>query len=241
VSDAADPSYDVTAEFYDLLHARTYLDEAERLLDRWLGEPVVGVLDVGAGTGLGTVAIAARCGVPLHAVEPAASMRAVLLSRIAGQPQLLDRITVHAAPVERLGLRAIADFALCLNTMSTLDESARRQGLAAIARALVDGGRLVVQRPPAHAGTGHTALPTWRLGEDRYGGETVGRLIGSDEVEWRFTYRVARGDAVIREATETFRGYLVPPSRFDDELRAAGFEPEGSDEPDIVVARRAGR
>jgi SAM-dependent methyltransferase len=239
VSDTGRRSYDVTAEFYDLLHARAYLDETERLLDRWLGEPAVGVLDLGAGTGLGTVAIAARCGVAVHAVEPAASMRAVLLSRIAAQPHLLERITLHAAPMERLDLRSVADFALCLNTMSTLDEPARRRGLAAVARALVDGGRLVVQRPPGEVSLGCTPLPAWQLGTDRYGGETEGRLVGRDEIEWRFTYRVVREDAVIREVTETFRGFLVPRSRFDDELRAAGFEPEGSDEPDIAIARRS--
>jgi SAM-dependent methyltransferase len=241
VSDAANRSYAVTAEFYDVLHARTCIEEAERLLDRWLGQPAVGVLDVGAGTGLATLAVAARCGVAVHAVEPATSMRAVLLSRIASQHEPLERITVHAAPIEGLGLCSIADFALCLNTMSTLDESARRRGLGAIARALVAGGRFVVQRPPTQAVSALTALPTRQVGVDRYGGETQGRLVGGHEVEWTYTYRVTRGNAVIREATESFRGYLVPPARFDEELRAAGLEPEATDEPDIVIARRAGR
>jgi SAM-dependent methyltransferase len=233
--------YDVTAEFYDLLHAADYLRVTERLLDRWLGEPAVAVLDVGAGTGLGTVALAARCHTPIHAIEPAASMRAILLSRLAGRSALLHRITVHAAPVEHLDLEAMADFALCLNTMSTLDERARRDGLAAIARAMVAGGRLLVERPPENLGPTRTTLPTWPLGEDRYGGETERIRVGPDEIEWRFTYRVVRGDAVVREATEVFRGYLISAAAFDEELRAAGFEPEHTDEPDFVIARRRPR
>ncbi|MFD0592531.1 hypothetical protein ACFQZ4_08155 [Catellatospora coxensis] len=43
-------AYAVTAEFYDLLQATEHLAVTGRLLDRWLGSPEVGVLDVGAGT-----------------------------------------------------------------------------------------------------------------------------------------------------------------------------------------------
>ena len=57
----------------------------------------------------------------------------------------------------------------------------------------------------------------------------------------RFAESEAARTEVKQKAAETFRGYLVPPARFDDELRAAGLEPEATDEPDIVVARRAGR
>ena len=39
-------AYAVTAEFYDLLQATEHLAVTGRLLDRWLGRPEVGVLDV---------------------------------------------------------------------------------------------------------------------------------------------------------------------------------------------------
>jgi hypothetical protein len=41
----------MTGWSYDLSHASRHLGEAEQLLDRWLGQPVVGVLDIGPGTG----------------------------------------------------------------------------------------------------------------------------------------------------------------------------------------------
>lgn len=107
--------YAATAEFYDLLQATGYLAVAERLLDRWLGVPQLGVLDIGAGTGIATALLAGRCDVTVHAVEPAANMRAVLLSRLAGRTDLLERVRVHAGPAQRLGLRQVADAANCLN------------------------------------------------------------------------------------------------------------------------------
>ncbi|WP_155375774.1 class I SAM-dependent methyltransferase [Catellatospora vulcania] len=231
-------AYAVTAEFYDLLQAAEQLAVSGRLLDRWLGSPEVGVLDVGAGTGLAVSLLARRCAVPVHAVEPAASMRAVLLSRIAGQSEVLPRVRVHARNVQDLGLVGVADFAWCLNTMAGLDVSDRAAALRALATALVPGGRLVVQRPPAHAADGRRDLPSWQLGGDLYSGEVVTTPVGADRVRWRFSYRVSREGALVREETEVFDGHLATESGFDAELAAAGFTVVGADDPDIVIARR---
>jgi SAM-dependent methyltransferase len=233
-------SYDVTAEFYDLLHAADYVTTTERLLDRWLGDPIVGVLDVGAGTGIATGLLARRCRVTVHAVEPAASMRAVLLSRLAGRPELLSRIRLHARTVQRLGLQRVADFALCLNTMSGFNQEARAAALDALARALVPGATLVVQRPPSDPGADRYDLPSWYLGGDVYGGDVACTPIGEDLVEWRFTYRITRDDVIVREQVETFQGHLASADNFDAQLTKAGFALIDTDGPDIVIARRIG-
>jgi SAM-dependent methyltransferase len=230
-------SYDVTAEFYDVLQAADHLRRAERLLDRWLGSPRVGALDIGAGTGLATRLLAQRTSVTVHAVEPSAGMRAVLLSRLARHTELLSHVRVHAQPMERLGLADVADFALCLNTMGLLDSSDRRAALIAIARAVVPGGTLVVQRPPDRAGPDIRALPSWELGGDMYGGEVVASPAGEGEIDWRFDYRVTRSGVVVREESETFHGYLVSAPAFDAELSDAGFALVDRDAPDVVVAR----
>jgi SAM-dependent methyltransferase len=231
-------SYEVTAEFYDLLQATDFARIAERLLDRWLGDPQVGVLDIGAGTGLATALLARRVAVTVHAVEPAASMRAVLLSRLAGHQDLLSRVRVHARTVDRVGLRDAADFALCLNTMSTLEPAERAAGLDALATAMVPGGVLVVQRPPASPGPARADLPCWYLGGDVYGGEIACTRTGDETVEWRFTYRVTRDDVTVREQVETFDGYLATPECFAEQLARAGFASVDADDPEIVVARR---
>jgi SAM-dependent methyltransferase len=231
-------SYDVSAEFYDLLQATDFLATAQRLLDRWLGAPRVGVLDVGAGTGIATGLLARRVGVTVHAVEPSASMRAVLLSRLAGRPELLSHVRVHTGPIQRLGLHGAVDFALCLNTLSSMDAVARASALAALARATVPGGRLVVQRPPSDLGLARYDLPAWQLGGDTYTGEVTCVQTSADGVQWRFAYRVIRAETIIRTEIETFDGHLVSVDTFAAELATAGFSPIDADTPDIVIARR---
>ena len=233
-------SYDVTAEFYDLLHAADYLRTTRRLLDRWLGDPQVGVIDVGAGTGIATELLAMRCDVTVHSVEPAASMRAILLSRLAGRTELLSHVRVHARPAARLGLASAADVAICLNTMATLDETERADALRSIARALVRGGILIVQRPPEAPGPERSDLPSWQLGGDIYSGDVTCTRVDDGLVEWRFAYRVSRDGIIVREEFESFAGHLLPAVRFDRELAKAGFTPVDNDEPDVVIAHRIG-
>jgi SAM-dependent methyltransferase len=230
--------YQVTAEFYDLLQATRLDGVAQRLLGRWLGSPKVGVIDAGAGTGLVTAMLARRCDVTVHAIEPAAEMRAILLSRLAGHPDDLAKVRVHARRIEELGLREVADFAWCVNTLACLDEAARAGALAALARALVLGGTLVLQRPPTHLGPPRADLPRLELGGDVYSGEVICTELTEGRVQWRFVYRVSRGDALIREASETFTGYLASEAQFGQQLDDAGFATVAVDESDVVVARR---
>jgi SAM-dependent methyltransferase len=230
--------YAATAEFYDLLQAKEYLGIAERLAARWLGRPSVGVLDVGAGTGLATALFTRATDVIVHAVEPAAAMRTVLLSRLAGRPELLARVRLHAKPIADLGLIDVADVAWCLNTMATLDEHDRKAALDAIGAALVPGGTLIVQRPPEQPGPDRRDLPSWQLGGDLYGGEVTCTPDGPDRVLWRYAYRVTRDDQLVREEHEEFRGHLVSAAGFRGELEAAGFTPTGADDPDVVIARK---
>ena len=230
--------YQVTAEFYDLLQATRLEGLAQRLLGRWLGSPKVGVIDAGAGTGLVTAMLARRCQVTVHAIEPAAGMRAILLSRLAGHPDDLARVRVHARRIEELGLREVADFGWCVNTLACLDEAARAGALAALARAMVRGGTLVLQRPPTHHGPPRADLPRLELGGDTYSGEVVCTPMEADRVQWRFVYRVSRGDALIREVSETFTGYLATEAQFGQQLDDAGFVAVAADEPDVVIAKR---
>jgi SAM-dependent methyltransferase len=229
-------SYAATAEFYDLLQATEHLALAERLARRWLGRPGVGVLDVGAGTGLATAMLARMVTVPVHAVEPAEPMRSVLLSRLAARPDLLAHVRVHARPIQELGLRGVADAALCLNTMGCLDSGERAAALTAIRDALVPGGVLIVERPPDALGEARRSLPSWHLGGDVYGGEVLTTPAGPGRLRWRFIYRVRRGGALLREVHEDFTGYLTTLAGFSSEVEQAGFDPSYVDDP-VVIAR----
>jgi hypothetical protein len=123
--------------------------------------------------------------------------------------------------------------------MAGLDPAARAAALAALAVALVPGGRLVVQRPPTAAADSRRDLPSRHVGGDRYTGEVTTERTGPRTVRWRFDYRVSRAGALVRTATEVFDGHLATVPEFDAELAGVGFTVEATDDPDIVIAHRS--
>ncbi|MGX8942710.1 class I SAM-dependent methyltransferase [Symbiopectobacterium sp. Eva_TO] len=98
-----DDFYSLVAEYYDLVARAGDTMLRERLAATTLnGEPI---LDLGAGTGRTVAAIAdsvPQC--DILAVEPAPAMRAVLMHRVINDPQLRQRVTVVAEPLDQLHL-----------------------------------------------------------------------------------------------------------------------------------------
>jgi SAM-dependent methyltransferase len=171
-------------------------------------------------------------------------MRAVLLSRLAGRPDVLSRVHVHTSRVEDLKLIDAADFVLCLNTMGTLGAPARAGALESLHRALVPGGRMVVEAPPSVLPTRAHRLPSWNLGDEVYGGSVIAvspattgptRSAGDQTFTWRFEYQVTNGDELVRSEHESFTGYVV--ADFEPELASAGFEITDRDQAIIVASR----
>ncbi|WP_280206665.1 class I SAM-dependent methyltransferase, partial [Nocardia cyriacigeorgica] len=157
--------YAAAAEFYDLM-ATPYVAGVEPVLTRMLAgvDTIAGpVLDIGAGTGLSTMLVAdALPDARIVAVEPAAAMRAVLLSRLAARRDLRERITVLPsgfldAPLPRQCAAVVA-----LGVIGHFDAAGRARVWAAIAGALAPGADAVieVQRPGRGAGSPGRRGPT---------------------------------------------------------------------------------
>lgn len=89
--------YDDLAEFHDLFMKEPWeaLRPAVREVVGGLGPDDV-VVDLGAGTGMGTRVIAAESAASLVAVEPSRMMRTALMARVAGDQALAERVTVVA-------------------------------------------------------------------------------------------------------------------------------------------------
>ncbi|MEV4557960.1 class I SAM-dependent methyltransferase [Kitasatospora sp. NPDC049285] len=237
-------SYGVTAEFYDLLQAETDRRMAERRFVGAAARARHAIVDVGAGTGIVTEVLLRTSGVPVHAVEPAPAMRAALLSRLAhlGADQRA-RVTVHAESLATAGLTAVADLAVASGVIACLDPDTRRATWQAIATALVPGGLLLFDPPPAHLPGGYEPagrLGPVRLGLDQYSADITRRPHRGIE-RTVFTYRVEREGKVLREAQESFDMWPVRPEQLAEELEAAGLRTVQAPAADLTGARRPAR
>ncbi len=95
----ADGEYRTFAEFHEVQKATDWKPLVPALHDAFgtLSRDAT-VVDVGAGSGLGVVALADATPAEIIALEPDMTMRSMLLARIDGA-QILDRVTVHAGAV----------------------------------------------------------------------------------------------------------------------------------------------
>ena len=90
-------AYAGSGEFIDVLSGPRWEVLAEPVRRAVRGAGPAPVVDVGAGTGLGTRVLADACpGVPILAVEPSPVLRAVLLARVAADSHLRECVTVGA-------------------------------------------------------------------------------------------------------------------------------------------------
>ena len=123
--------YDDLAEFHDLFMKEPWdaLRPAVREVVGGLGPDDV-VVDLGAGTGMGTRVIAAESAANLVAVEPSRMMRTALVARVAGDQALAERVTVVAGGLPDaletcIGEQPVAGF-VCAHTLGHLDEATRK-------------------------------------------------------------------------------------------------------------------
>ncbi|MFV2102321.1 class I SAM-dependent methyltransferase [Micromonospora sp. LOL_024] len=188
------------------------------------------LLDVGAGSGLGTEVLAAA--VPdgdLIAVEPSPVLRAVLLARLAARAVLRQRITVVAADALGVDLPARLGGVLAMNMIGHLDPDGRRAFLRRVAGSLVPDAPLVLNlQPPAEP----TAVPfsvfaTVRVGRYTYEGGGAAEPSGPDSVTWRMRYRVLDVDgAALREDHADYHWHVIPAKVLLAELAEAGLAGE---------------
>ncbi|MFE7837018.1 class I SAM-dependent methyltransferase [Streptomyces sp. NPDC057474] len=234
-------AYAISAEFYDVLQAERDAARVRRLYSGDVGKARLGVLDVGAGTGRVTLMSLMESRVPVHAVEPTRSMRAPLMTRLASLPaDQRTRVTVHPHRLDEADLHGVADVAVCHNMIACLHPVSRRALWPAIAEALVPGGVLLIQLPPARLPQHESTydFPTQRIGRHEYGGRMVAS-VDVDRIRTRFDYWVRGEGGVLREHHETF--WMWPAGRTEviGELRQSGFAalPERADPAAVLAVR----
>ncbi|GIL31147.1 class I SAM-dependent methyltransferase [Actinocatenispora comari] len=203
--------------------------------------PTGPALDLGAGTGIGTVALAeALPASPVIAIERDPEMRTALLTRLAARPDLRDRVTVLPGD-------ALADpepgpwgLALAIHLVCQLDPDQRRQLLALLADRLAPDGVAVLDR---HYGVAdpkpvpETVSATVRQGDCEYQ-RVFAATAEPDRIHARNTYRLVRGGTVLAERVVDTTVYASDEATVLAEAADAGLRHEFAGER-LVLLRRA--
>jgi Methyltransferase domain len=232
--------YSASGEYVHLLSLPAWTDLRPRLAAALAGlDPDGGpVLELGAGSGLGTDVLLDTVEGDVLAVEPSASLRGVLLARLADRGT--DRVTVFPGGATEVPLPDRITAVVGMHMVGHLAPADRKRLWAAITEHLSPGGPVVLNvQPPAAA----EAVPEFpwmsvAVGGLRYEGTGSAAPTGPDSVRWRMRYRTRREDGtVLAEASAEYAWWIVTAEGLAAELAEAGLVATVDD--DLVVARKA--
>lgn len=233
-------SYQGAAEFHDLFMVEPWerLRVHVRTAFAQLG-PAATILDLGAGTGMGTRVIAAESSASISAIEPSRIMRTALILGVASDAGLSERVTViaGAAPTAVEQYDGQIDGFVCAHLLGHLDDDERARTFAAL-RSLMS---------PQAVGL-ITTPPDTKPDPDQVAARLEHRRIGRYDYSARYRrepdgegfvveYRVARADTVLRVETYPEAWALPPRNELVAEIDDAGLVLEQAG-PDVGIVRR---
>lgn len=211
-ADSAHDDYSATAEFFDLA-AADHVDAITPAVVAALGNVDTGhgpIVDIGAGTGLLTEAIAlALPDADVLAAEPSATMRAVLTSRVFSDLRLRPRVTVTPEPAQDLELPDRISAAVVCGVAGHLDVPERTRLWRQLAERLPPGGRILVELMGFAVPTtmASTQLAHCTVGRQSYEWWCSCEASGVDRMELRTTWRVYDGGALVRQVDHGHRWF----------------------------------
>jgi SAM-dependent methyltransferase len=222
----------ISVPFYDLFHESGHVPRIRANLPPLLAGVRRGILEIGAGTGLLTTALADLTPGEIFALEPSASMRAVLLSRLTSRPELLSRVTVLPCDALSVRLDEPSQAVVMINVMYALEPDYRRRLWPLLAGVLETGGVLVFTWRDGGPPAPHPLreLESRQVGRHTY--TVLSEILDSGEeaCRARYLYRITEGGTVISEEEITGRSYRPPWNVLRRELAEAGFaQAEGAE------------
>ncbi|GAA2057521.1 MULTISPECIES: class I SAM-dependent methyltransferase [Streptomyces] len=201
--------YTASAEFYEMVAARHVRTSAGPLRTALAGVDTAHgpVVEIGAGTGRITEVIAgALPGAPIIAAEPSTPMRAMLTSRVFGDPDLRRRVTVVADPAQRLRLPARVSAVVIFGVVGHLTRDERLALWRELRGRLPAGAPVVVEL----MGAGATrTIPPFRMlretiGEQTYEWWTEAEPVSGEVMRWRTSWKVFRDGRQVRSTTDAY-------------------------------------
>ncbi|SFP04523.1 hypothetical protein SAMN05421810_101793 [Amycolatopsis arida] len=201
----------------EYLHSAEFLDPG--IAPHWAGfgpvladartglNPAGGVVvDLGAGSGLGTLVIAdAVLGGEIVAVEPASGPRSVLLARVNTEARPREAVTVVPEPFPAARLPERIGAVVVMNVLGHVTPADRRGLWWLLAERLGEGGRAVLNLlPPAEpVAVPDRVMSSVRIGRRRY--EGAGRAVRNRACHVAQPVPDPRGRAARRRADRALR------------------------------------
>ena len=159
-------------------------------------------------------------------------MRAVLLSRLASRPELLERVTVLPCDALGVNLDEPAEAVVMINVMYALEPGYRKRLWPVLAAQLEPGGLLVFTW---RAGGPPGPHPLQEMDARRVGRHTYTVLSeilesGEEAIRARYLHRITEGEKVISEEEITGHAFRPAWDVLQRELTSAGFtQAEGAE------------
>lgn len=233
----SDP-YEAMGEFHDLFMVEPWARLRAVLVDAFSGlSPSEVVVDLGAGTGMGTRLLAGCTTVRIVAIEPSLTMRAVLTARIADDPAMADRVSVVAGSAPRAldeTRGPVAGF-VCAHVLGHLPAAVRAATFRRLADLLGPGGRGIVTVDPDGGLQDAEVVEERRIGDHRY----VARYLpSSDPSGYVSEYSVLDGDRTVRQERFVGTWEPLPLEKLTAELAPAGLAAQEI-APGVALVRRA--
>ncbi|MCX4472495.1 Methyltransferase domain protein [Micromonospora sp. MW-13] len=240
--------YAFAAGYYDLFRAKLG-DEALPSVSFFTEfAPSDGyALEIGPGTGRATLAVAAKVA-GLVCLERSATMRAVLLAKLAERPHLQARVTVLDVAVPPFRLDRRFDYAYFGGVLEHIRPADRPHLFRAVADHLADGGLLamdMVLRQPA-PDFPERVVDEVTVGECRYELAAAATALGPDESQLTYIYRTFHEDRLLATEKVERRHNMHRPEPVLADLAAAGLAPApglvfagvSAEDPGGVVVRK---
>ena len=233
--------YAASGEYLHLLSRPAWVALRPRLVAALAGvdDDAGPVVELGAGTGLGTDVLLETLDNDVLAAEPSASLRGVLLARLADRGT--DRVTVFPGGATEVPLPDRIAAVVGMHMVGHLPPPDRKRLWTAIADRLAPGGPVVLNVQPPAAAQEVPEFP-WMgaaVGGLVYEGTGSAEPSGPDSVRWHMRYRTRREDGtVLAGASAGYDWWIVTAGGLAGELAEEGLVATVDD--DLVVARKAG-